>query len=143
MSDNVERLSTIRRIVLMISAGSFLAWQVPMMDRTQEIAARPEGVSSLISLGGFVIWIMALLFLIGPWARLSRRRGEHEALNDELVQANRGRAWMVGYLAMMLASAGMFALSLFEPVMGVESAHLILVVGVVVPMFCFAFLERA
>ena len=64
------------------------------------------------------------------------------ALNDELTQANRKRAFVVGYTAMMLCSGFLFALSLFVPVAGVEAAHLILVVGVVAPLYSFAGLER-
>ncbi len=143
MTDKVEKLSKMRRIMLMMSAASFLTWQVPMMDKSERLAEETAGWAGLVSVAGFAVWILILVYLVGPWSRLSLKRDVNAALNDELVRANRGRAYTVGYIAMMLTAATVFALTLFEPVKGVEAAHLVLVVGVVAPMFCFAALERS
>ncbi len=65
-----------------------------------------------------------------------------DALNDELTQANRKRAFLIGYVAVMLCSGALLVVALLVPVKGIEAAHLILVVGVVAPLYAFVLLER-
>ncbi len=142
MNGKVERLSHIRRIMMMVGAGSFLAWQLPMMDKSERLADSAAGLGGLVSLTGFAIWIATLVYLVGPWSRFSTSKDVNAALNDELVRANRQRAYMVSYAAMMLGAVSLFILSLFVPAKGIEVAHIIMTIGVVAPMFSFAVLER-
>lgn len=141
---NVDKLANRRRIGVMVCASAFLVWQVPLMDFSERLAARSglDPLNTVISLLGFFVWIAVLLMLIGRWRPFTSNPEVLRALNDELTQANRKRAFVVGYTAMMLCSGFLFALSLFVPVAGVEAAHLILVVGVVAPLYSFAGLER-
>lgn len=135
---DIDKLVARRRIGLMVSASAFLIWQVPIMDFSERLIDEADIVMTGVSLAGFLVWIVTLLLLVGPWRPWQREA----ALNDELTQSNRKWAFLTGYVAVMLATAGMLALSLYQPVSGIEASHLILVIGVVAPLYCFAILER-
>lgn len=139
---NIERIAMRRRFGLMLCASAFLVWQVPMMDFSEQLAAGDDMMKTIISLAGFAVWIVTLLMLVGPWRPFKRDAKVEAALNDELTRANRAKAFIAGYVVMLVASAGLFALSHFEGVGGMDAAHIILVLGVAIPLYAFAFLER-
>ena len=138
--EKIERLAQRRRILLMVSAGAFLAWQIPLMDSFSQWQA---GSASLISLAGFLIWAAALIAVF-VWGRAAgvRDPDARAALEDELTQANRARAFSFAYWVMLVGAAGLLALSQFQPVTATEVAHIIVVLGVAAPLFRFALLER-
>lgn len=145
MNDEIELRSHRRRIVLMILASAFLIWQVPGMDFLGNAVVENRPVAAAIAGGGFVVWAAALIYLFAA-GRIASRRGDPgvaSALEDELVQSNRARAFSAGYWVTLLAAAALFLLSLFQPVGGNEAAHLILVVAVVTPIYAFVVLERS
>ena len=131
-------------MIMMVMTSAFLIWQVPAMDFFERLAVQTDATTRLISVSGFVIWAVALL----AWLMMGRigTRGASpavaSALEDELVQSNRARSILWGYVAALVASAVMFGLSMFKPVTGGDAAHLILVVTIVVPVYAFIFLDR-
>ena len=143
---NIERIAMRRRFGLMLCASAFLVWQVPMMDFSEALAAGDDIIKTIISLAGFAVWIVTLLMLVGPWRPFKQDAKVEAALNDELTRANRAKAFIAGYVVMLVAAAGLFALTHFEPhfegVGGMDAAHIILVLGVAIPLYAFAFLER-
>lgn len=138
--DEVEKLSRRRSRLLMVSAGAFLAWQIPMMDRVSNWDG--SGVQ-IISLIGFLVWAGALVALL-IFGRTTgvKDKGLRAALNDELTQHNRAKAFSTGYWVMLIAAGGLLALAQFQPVSGAEAAHILVVLAVVAPCFRFALLER-
>lgn len=144
MSDEVERRSRQRRVVLMVMASAFLAWQVPYMDAFASWQATGATLLLFVSLAGFLAWGAGLAWLLVR-GHVSVRRASpavRSALEDELVRANRTRAFNIGYVAAVGMAAVMFGLSLFLPVTGADAAHAVLIVGVVTPLYAFAVLER-
>lgn len=138
--EKIERLAQRRRILLMVSAGAFLAWQIPLMD---SFSQWQDGGASLISLAGFLIWAASLIAVFVWGRKVGVRDPEaRAALEDELTQANRARAFSFAYWVMLIGAAGLLALSQFQPVTGTEAAHIVVVLGVVAPLFRFAILER-
>lgn len=141
--NDTEKASKWRRMGVMVSASAFLVWQVPLMDASERLVAEANVIATIVSAVGFIVWILVLLWLIGPrrppFTNDARLR---DALNDELTQANRKRAFLIGYVAMMLCAGALLVVSLLVPVKGIEAAHLILVVGVVAPLYSFVSLER-
>lgn len=141
MSD-AEKVSNRRSLGVMVAASAFLVWQVPLMDASERLVSEANVIVTAVSLSGFLVWILVLLWLISPWRLFTRDARLREALNDELTQLNRKRAFIVGYVAMLVCSGALLVLSLLVPVKGSEAAHLILVIGVVAPLYSFARLER-
>lgn len=144
MTNEVETRSQRRRIVLMVMASAFLIWQVPAMDFFAGAAIENERLKSLLSGAGFLIWAGGLVVLLASGRAAAR--GENVAVNaaleDELVQSNRSKAFVIGYIVTLFTSGVVFALNLITPLTGLDVAHLILVIAVVTPMFAFVFLER-
>lgn len=141
--NDTEKASKRRRIGVMVAASAFLAWQVPLMDASERLVSEANVIATVVSVVGFVVWILVLLWLIGPWRPFTGDARLRDALNDELTQANRKRAFLIGYVAMMLCSGALLIVALLVPVKGIEAAHLILVVGVVAPLYSFVSLERS
>ncbi|MEX2495174.1 MAG: hypothetical protein WD448_03740 [Woeseia sp.] len=144
MNDETELRSRQRRVVLMVMASAFLAWQVPYMDAFSGIEAAGPSALDIVSFVGFIAWAAGLVWLLARGRVLVRRASPavRSALEDELVKANRARAFNVGYVAAVGVAAVMFSLSLFLPVSGTDAAHVVLIAGVVTPLYAFAVLER-
>lgn len=114
------------------------------MDAFARLQESGEPITQGLSLAGFLVWAAGLVYLLAK-SRILVRTASPEvrsALEDELVQANRGKAFHAGYWAMLGAAAVMFAVSQFRPVSGEDAAHAVLIAGVAVPMYAFAILER-
>ena len=139
MTDRHEALSTRRRLLLLLVASCFLIWQVPAMDLFDRIAGRASDTDDIVAAIGFVLWALALAALLA----IGRKVGgsERHALEDELVQRNRQRAFLFGYVAMLLAAAAVFVFGIFLPATALDAAHLIMAVGVVVPIYSFVVLD--
>lgn len=144
MNNEVEVRSQRRRIILMMMASGFLVWQVPTMDLFSAVSAGGDTVKITISAIGFLVWAAGLVALLLFFRTASRSQAAavNNALEDELVRANRSRAFSVGYFATLFAAAVMFLISLYQPLTGTDSAHMILIVAVAVPLYAFAILER-
>ena len=142
MPNDVDRLSNRRAFLMMLMASAFLVWQVPGMDYLDNLAGREMRSVDIIGIVGAIVWALALVALFMTGGRKGGSAETRAALEDELVQANRANAFKIGYLVMLGVAALMFGVSLFNPVTGRDSAHMVLVAGVVAPMYTFAFLER-
>lgn len=144
MSNEVERQSRRRRVLLMIMASGFLVWQIPSMDLFARLADGASPVARAVSLAGLLIWAAGLVFLLSKSRYLVRKASAQEraALEDELVQANRARAFSAGYWAMLVAAGALFAAHQYWPLSGGDIAQLVLMAGVAVPLYAFAILER-
>lgn len=141
MVDEVEKYSR-RRRRLMIGMGiAFLAWQLTGMEVVNDFASGDRRAVRYVSLFAFAVWALVLVRLM----RLRSMRGAsaeaRAALDDELVRANRARAFQTGYMVMLGVAAVMFTASLFLTIPGNAAAQVILVSGIVAPMFSFAWLE--
>ncbi len=144
MNQDPELASRRRRILLMVMASAFLVWQVPGMDFFERLAGAGGSTASSVAVAGFAVWAIALVALLasGKGFLWSASKQMRYVLEDELVKANRSTAFLIGYLVTLAAAVLMFAVSLYWPVSGTEAAHLIMVLGVVAPMYAFALLDR-
>lgn len=144
MSNDVETRSQRRRVVLIVMASAFMIWQVPAMDFFAGSADGGMNPKHVLAAAGFLVWAAGLVYLLAS-ARIAARSDNPaviSALEDELVRANRSRAFSIGYFVTLAASGMLFAIGQFKPLTGNDAAHLIMVIAVVTPMYVFAVLER-
>lgn len=142
MLDTVEKQSNRRAFLMMFMASAFLAWQVPAMDFFERFAQGTPRTVDIVGLLGGLAWLVALVILFAKGGRKRGTAAERAALEDELVKANRMAAFRVGYFSMLVVAALMLALSLFTETTPNDVAQIILAIGVVAPMYTFAWLER-
>lgn len=143
MTTAIEKISARRSFLMMFMASAFLIWQVPGMDFIDRLVGGNMRVVDGVALIGALLWIIALLALF--WTHRRYRQlsdSQNAALEDELVQDNRRKAISIGYWAMLLVAAVMFVAGLYFPVKGVEAAHMVILAGVAIPLYSFAYLER-
>ena len=120
-------------MTLMLGASAFLTAQLALQDRNWSLS----DTAGRLAVAGLVIWALALVVVLGPW--MWRRRWQ--ALEDERTRHVRARAFFWGYCAMLVVASAFFVLSVTGDVGGAEATHLVLAVGVAVPMFGFAILD--
>ncbi|MEO1029061.1 MAG: hypothetical protein AAFX02_08405 [Pseudomonadota bacterium] len=142
MPDSVEKQSNRRAFLMMFLASTFLIWQVPAMDFLERMSHGTQRLVDIVAVIGGLLWVVALVGLVRFGGRKTGPAETRAALEDELVQANRATAFRVGYFAMLVATTAMFALAMFGDPSPRDVAHIILIAGVVTPMYAFAFLER-
>ena len=141
MSDQVEKLSRKRRRLLVVMAIAFIVWQLAGLQMFSDFAGGDSHLTSFVSLLAFAVWAVTLILLMHQRGVKGAPPEARAALNDELVQQNRMRAFRTGYWVMLIAAAVVFTASLFVKVEGNVAAQLILVAGVAGPMLAFARLE--
>jgi len=146
ISDEVERLSKRRRIILMLFAGSFLIWQIPMMDTVEAMKqAGAFRAVDIVKIAGFGLWIVALMALFLFFGRRASNPEVRAALEDELTRANRAKAFSFGYWLMLFVAGLVYVLTLL-PVLEITNtdvAHVMIMAAVLGPIFRFLKLERA
>ena len=126
-----------RRVWLLIAAAvGFQIWQVSGL--VLGFSPHLRTPATAVGLAGFLLFAGALAgFLL--WARQARGR---PALEDEMTQRNRLRAFAAGFWAMLGTAAILFVVGEFVPVRGVDAARLVMIAGVVLSLLCFASLEE-
>lgn len=144
VSKNPEQAASRRRILLMVMASAFLVWQVPAMDFFERLSSEGGEVRAIVAVIGFLVWAVALvaLFATGKGFIWGTNKTIRSVLEDELVKANRVKAFIFGYSVALIASVLLFTASLYWPVTGTEASHLIMVLAVVAPMYAFVWLDR-
>ena len=141
MSDHVEKLSRKRRRLLVVTAIAFIVWQLAGLQMFSDFAGGDRRLTSFVSLFAFAFWAVTLIILMRQRGVKGAPPEARAALNDELVQQNRMRAFQIGYWVMLITAAMVFTASMFVRIEGNVAAQLILVAGVAGPMLAFARLE--
>ncbi|MEM5516023.1 hypothetical protein WNY37_03610 [Henriciella sp. AS95] len=141
MTDEVEKYSRRRRCLLVAMALAFIVWQAAGFGIFDDIVGGDRRFVRVISIVAPVIWAGILIWLVGGKAMRDASASTQTALDDELVRANRAQAFTTGYWATLIASALVFAVSLFVQIPAHEAVQIVLITGVVAPMFAFAWLE--
>lgn len=141
MTDEVEKYSRRRRRLLIGMALAFIVWQVAGFGIVDDFAGGDRRLVRYVSLAAFFFWAGVLVYLVSAKAMRGASASTRTALNDELVRANRARAFTAGYWSMLIVTALVFAVSLFIAIPAHEAVQLVLITGVVAPMFAFAWLE--
>jgi hypothetical protein len=132
-----DMLARRRQWLLLCAALGFLIWQLP------PLAGRLVPPRALLPLGlaGFLLFFGSLA-AVWLWTWQVRKAGAWAAVEDELTRHNRLVAFNTGFWAMLILSAGLLVAAQSVAIRAADAAHLILVAGVVAPMFRFASLER-
>ena len=136
MTEKIEAISDQRRAGLIAMGSGFAILQFVSFE-----------IESLL------VWIpyvknVALVMLAYVGLSIVFRRGRYEAteiedaLEDELVNSNRNTAFKYGFYATIFVTALLSLITLFWQASGQVIARVILTVGVVTPMFVFAYIDR-
>ena len=139
MSNQYEILSKRRRRLLVYMAIGFMIWQLLTMNGASAFAETGRDWAANVSLLGFFVFIGGLLYLLWSF-RFSAKidAATRSALEDEMVQANRARAFQVSYVATALGAISIYILTLFVKADGAMVANIIMTIAVTSPMLAFA-----
>ncbi|HJV43289.1 hypothetical protein [Caulobacter sp.] len=137
--EKAERLSKARARIFAVLAVLFLALQSAYISNG---ALEGAGRVSHLKIGAWAVNAIVLLALLATGGGLVRGRDVRDLLNDETTQDHRRRALNWGYWTMAVVAFGLYGVSLFETVTTREALHMVITLGVAVPLLVFSFLER-
>ena len=127
---------------MVVLAITFLVWQLPRMELVEAssfglLAGKIASISQ-------IIWSLAMLALLVMGRKhIPKESPETQAmLEDELVKSNRSKAMGIGYLGLMIVIGALFVITRLMEISGPDIARLLVAIGVAMPLFAFAYLER-
>ncbi|MFT3809117.1 MAG: hypothetical protein QM698_04305 [Micropepsaceae bacterium] len=143
MSDQIDRLSRRRRILLATYGVAFIAFQASLFAGLDAPFSTWRPVTYALA-AAWVGWSGTLIYVLATGGLLFRGRDEktRAALNDELTSANRVVAYRCGYWMLMGSIVVFYALSLVVDVSLNEALRLLFAFGVATPAMIFAGRER-
>lgn len=136
-----ERLQRRRVRVMWAQAVVFMIMQASYYTNMPSFDA-PLRTVDQVKLSAFAVWAVALMVLLGVSGGLFRSKAVRELMDDELTRAHRRSALVAGYYAAMLAALILYVVSQYVRMSPPEAIHVIVTVGVIVPMARFVMLER-
>ncbi len=143
MSEDIERLSRRRRVMLSVYGISFLAFQSLFFAKLDDPIAMWRPIHYALA-AGYLGWSATLIYVLATGGFLFRGRSAEAraALNDELTVANRRNAYRAGYWMMMGSALLLWVLSRFTTWSEAEVLRMIFAFGVAMPAVSFAGWER-
>ena len=132
-----DRLSRRRAWLLPVLAMLFLSGQAIY-------ALGPDDPSPAVDrakVAAWLLWAIALLFVLAGGGSLFRSRKVRALMDDETTRAHRGRAYAVGFWLAVGTAIGIYALTAFDKVMPREAIHIILTAALAGALATFGALE--
>jgi hypothetical protein len=125
--------------MLPVLAVVFIAQQASYFSAIIEDGARTV---DNVRIGAWLILSILLLLALMTGGFWFRPKPVRDLLNDEVTRANRLDGLRVGFVATMAAGIAMYLITMFEPVTGRDSIHLMMTVGIAAALLRFGQLER-
>lgn len=142
MTDEIEKLSRRRRVILAVYGLLFLVFQAVVfrsLDAPVELWRPVDWAKA----AGFAGWSASLIVVLATGGMLLRgSAATRAAMNDELTIANRSAGYRAGYWAVLVSTAICFVLVQFEATNVSEALRVLFAIGVATPAMRFAVLER-
>lgn len=137
----VERLHRRRTRIIWAQTVLFMIMQASYYTNMPSFEA-PLRTVDQVKLSAFAVWALALMIMLAVGGGWFRGKAVREMMDDELTRAHRNAALASGYYAAMLSAIILYMVSQYVRMSPPEAIHLIVTVGVLVPMVRFVFLER-
>lgn len=137
--ETADRLSRKRARVMLLLAIVFVTQQAAYVSSRIEDGARAV---DHVKIGAWLILSIVLLLLLTTGGAWLRSRAVRALMEDEVTRANRAEAFRLGFLVTMIAGILLYVVTLFEPVAGRDSIHILMSVGLVAALIRFGMLER-
>jgi protein-S-isoprenylcysteine O-methyltransferase Ste14 len=129
---------TLRRARGAIVLGILFITSMATSLKTDFGVSRPATVQMV----AWLVWAVALLFLVAIGGGLFRGKMIRGLLNDEVTVENRRTALITGFWACVVCAFVLYVISLFEPITGREAIRILLSTAIGGAAIRFGTLER-
>jgi uncharacterized membrane protein len=136
--ETADRLSRRRARLLPVLAVVFLSGQAIYAIGPDD----PARTVDQVKVAAWLVWAMALLFLLASGGGLFRAKGVRALMEDETTRANRNSAYAIGFWIAVATAIGIYALTMFDNVKAREALHIIVTAAVAAALITFGVLER-
>ncbi len=139
-AETADRLLHRRARVMPAMAVIFLAQQASYFS-----GRRVGEGSRLVDYVAVSAWpLLSIVLLVafatgGSWFRSA---GVRALINDEGTRLHRAEGFRFGFLATMITAILLYVLSVFEPISGRDTIHILMSAGIAAALIRFALLER-
>ncbi len=142
----IDTLTAQRQKLLLVAALGFALWQGgQLLEKLFPNDDTTHAIALVMTLAGAFQWAACSFGFI----HFSRKaKPEMEALNDELTCLNRRKSYTFGYVLLMGAISLLFAVNVILaqttfPALNADIViHSLLIIGIVLPILYFVWLER-
>lgn len=135
-----EKLSKQRRNLIFVNGTAFAVWELTSLEMLRS-AIDAVLVWSIISLAGAAVWTATLFFLMRFSSDGKLPKASIKALNDELAQQNRLRAYQIGFFFAIFTAGLIYMVAGKIDFIVRDVLLIILVAGVTSATYRFAMLE--
>ena len=139
--ERVERLQKRRTRILFVQALLFLVWQLNYFAKVPVSAEHLRTVETF-KISAYVVWSIAIMFVLGTGGGFVFGRDVRHILNDEVTRDHRRQALVAGFWSSMAACLALYVTAWFEPLSAFTVIHYILTAGVGMALLRFVILER-
>jgi hypothetical protein len=137
--EKAEKLGRRRAAIFVFQGLIFLIWQTTFF--TSPIGA-PLRTVDHVKISAWLVWALALLFLLATGGNLLRSRAVRALLDDELTRRHRTRAYVAGFWLAVASALALYVIGMFEDITAREAIHTILSIGIGTAIFTFGVSER-
>jgi hypothetical protein len=136
--ETADRLSRRRARMLPALVVIFAAQQVSYFSQPD------SGMRAVdhVKIAAWLVLSVVLLLALATGGFWFKPKAVRALMDDEITRANRADAFRVGFLATMTGAILLYFLSLFDPMSGRETIHLLTTIGIAMALLRFAVLER-
>lgn len=136
--ETADRLSRRRARLMPVMAILFLSGQAIFAIGPDD----PARAVDQAKVAAWLVWALALLFLLAVGGGAFRGRKVRALMDDEATRAHRGRAYAVGFWLAVSSAIAIYALTAFDRVMPREAIHIIVTAAIAGALLTFGFLEH-
>ena len=135
--EKAERLGRKRARIFAFQAILFISWQGMFIRE-----AGHGGIPGGLRLSAWLLWSVALLFLLASGGMLYRARKVRPLLDDELSRSHRMKSQVAGFWAAAGTSLVLYVIQMVEPMTASTAIHIILSFAIAAALLTFSLLER-
>ena len=137
--ETADRLSRRRARILPVLAVIFLSQQITYFAGAGEYGTRTV---DHVKIAAWLVLAIVMLLALANGGFWFKPRKVRALMDDEPTRANRAEAFRIGFLATMTGAIALYFVSLFEPLGGRETIHILMSIGIAAALVKFGYLER-
>jgi hypothetical protein len=136
--ETADRLSRRRARLLPVMAILFLSGQAIFALGPDD----PAPAVDRAKVAAWLIWALALLFLLAAGGGRFRSRRVRALMDDEGTRAHRAKAYAMGFWLAVGSAVAIYGLTAFDRVMPREALHIVVTAAIAGALLTFGFLEH-
>jgi hypothetical protein len=143
LNAKVVRMERERWRLLAAYTLTWFAWQAVQFEPVHALPVLRDFSPRTLNLGSLAVWCATVVWLFSFMVRVRRDKTLRGVLNDELNRANRQRAFMYGYWAVVIGLGVSIDVTVLWHVDAFALVRTLLMIAVSVPLATYLWFDRS